>query len=270
MTYAARPAAISPAHACSPTTCSSARASAPSTTATWSGATPSGNPSFSPPASSTGAKVGSGSVILAGVTIGEERPRRRRVGRHPRRAAAGAVAYGVPARVREESPGDVRSTDSHRAHDWLIPLQPALAPVTRTDLAALARFEDDLTCLLALYPVGGDVEPRPAQPPPPADQGGRRRQRPPRPRRSRPVTAAPAALLWSRPSCSSSAAITMWTCATPPASGTGGSSPSTRQRPTARAVDPAPARRLGTRHRYHRATRREPGSRHPDPRHTIP
>jgi alkylation response protein AidB-like acyl-CoA dehydrogenase len=45
------------------------------------------------------------------------------------------------------------------AHDWLAPLQPALAPVTGADLAALEHFEDTLTCLLTAYPVGGDVEP---------------------------------------------------------------------------------------------------------------
>jgi alkylation response protein AidB-like acyl-CoA dehydrogenase len=45
-----------------------------------------------------------------------------------------------------------------RACDWLVTLQPALAPVTRADLGALVHFEDDLTCLLALYPVGGDVD----------------------------------------------------------------------------------------------------------------
>ena len=46
-----------------------------------------------------------------------------------------------------------------RACDWLVALEPALAPVTVTDLAAVSRFEEDLTCLLARYPVGGDVEP---------------------------------------------------------------------------------------------------------------
>jgi alkylation response protein AidB-like acyl-CoA dehydrogenase len=45
------------------------------------------------------------------------------------------------------------------ACDWLVPLQPALASVPGTDLAALSRFEDDLACLLAVHPVGGDVEP---------------------------------------------------------------------------------------------------------------
>ena len=46
-----------------------------------------------------------------------------------------------------------------RASDWLVPLRPVLAPVTGADLDALSRFEDDLTGLLAPYPVGGDVEP---------------------------------------------------------------------------------------------------------------
>jgi alkylation response protein AidB-like acyl-CoA dehydrogenase len=49
--------------------------------------------------------------------------------------------------------------DDRRAHDWLAPLQPALAPVSDADLAALRRFEDDLAYLLAIYPVGGEVEP---------------------------------------------------------------------------------------------------------------
>ena len=47
-----------------------------------------------------------------------------------------------------------------RASDWLVALEPALAPVTVTDLAAVSRFEDNLTRLLARYPVSGDVEPR--------------------------------------------------------------------------------------------------------------
>lgn len=52
------------------------------------------------------------------------------------------------------------NTSTHRrASDWLIPLRPALAPVTGADLDALNWFEEDLACLLALYPVGGDVEP---------------------------------------------------------------------------------------------------------------
>jgi alkylation response protein AidB-like acyl-CoA dehydrogenase len=34
-----------------------------------------------------------------------------------------------------------------------------LASVAVTDLAAVSRFEEDLTCLLARYPVSGDVEP---------------------------------------------------------------------------------------------------------------
>ncbi len=45
-----------------------------------------------------------------------------------------------------------------RASDWLAALEAALAPATVTDLAAVSRFEDDLTCLLARYPVSGDVE----------------------------------------------------------------------------------------------------------------
>src|SRR5512142_1957194 len=45
------------------------------------------------------------------------------------------------------------------ASDWLAALGPALGPVTITDLAAASRFEDDLTCLLARFPVSGDVEP---------------------------------------------------------------------------------------------------------------
>ena len=70
-TCAARPAAISPAHACSPTTFSSARASEPSTTATFL-ARPRAEPELLAPRFEHGAKVGSGSVILAGVTIGED------------------------------------------------------------------------------------------------------------------------------------------------------------------------------------------------------
>lgn len=46
-----------------------------------------------------------------------------------------------------------------RACDWLTTLQPALTLVTDADLTALNRFEDDLACLLAVHPVGGDVEP---------------------------------------------------------------------------------------------------------------
>ena len=45
------------------------------------------------------------------------------------------------------------------ASDWLAALGPALGPVTITDLAAASRFEDDMTCLLARFPVSGDVEP---------------------------------------------------------------------------------------------------------------
>ena len=46
-----------------------------------------------------------------------------------------------------------------RASDWLIALEPALGGATVTDLAAVSRFEDDLTYLLSRYPVGGDLEP---------------------------------------------------------------------------------------------------------------
>jgi alkylation response protein AidB-like acyl-CoA dehydrogenase len=46
-----------------------------------------------------------------------------------------------------------------RASGWLTALEPALGPVTVTDLAAVRRFEDDLACLLARYSVSGDVEP---------------------------------------------------------------------------------------------------------------
>jgi alkylation response protein AidB-like acyl-CoA dehydrogenase len=53
----------------------------------------------------------------------------------------------------------VNTSTQRRATDWLAPLRSALAPVTGADLDALNRFEDDLTCLLALYPVDGDVEP---------------------------------------------------------------------------------------------------------------
>ena len=49
--------------------------------------------------------------------------------------------------------------DGRRACGWLVPLLSALASVTGADLAALERFEDDLAGLLAIYPVGGDVEP---------------------------------------------------------------------------------------------------------------
>jgi alkylation response protein AidB-like acyl-CoA dehydrogenase len=51
------------------------------------------------------------------------------------------------------------STHDDCAHDWMAPLQPALASVCGADLAALERFEDDLTGLLAAYPVDGGVEP---------------------------------------------------------------------------------------------------------------
>lgn len=51
------------------------------------------------------------------------------------------------------------TSTQRRASEWVIPLRPVLAPVTDPDLDSLSRFEDDLACLLALYPVSGDVEP---------------------------------------------------------------------------------------------------------------
>jgi alkylation response protein AidB-like acyl-CoA dehydrogenase len=53
----------------------------------------------------------------------------------------------------------VTASPERRASGWLAALEPALAPATITDLAAVSRFEDDLTCLLARYPVSGDIEP---------------------------------------------------------------------------------------------------------------
>jgi alkylation response protein AidB-like acyl-CoA dehydrogenase len=49
--------------------------------------------------------------------------------------------------------------DGRCAHDWLAPLQPLLAPVSDADLAVLERFESGLAGLLAIYPVGGNLEP---------------------------------------------------------------------------------------------------------------
>jgi alkylation response protein AidB-like acyl-CoA dehydrogenase len=46
-----------------------------------------------------------------------------------------------------------------RALDWIAPLVPAIAAVRGADLATLERFEDDLTGLLAAYPVDAGVEP---------------------------------------------------------------------------------------------------------------
>lgn len=53
----------------------------------------------------------------------------------------------------------MNTNSGRRALDWLVPLWPAFALATGEDLAALDRFEDDLGCLLARYPVGGNVEP---------------------------------------------------------------------------------------------------------------
>ena len=79
-----------------------------------------------PAAFERGARVGSGSVILAGVTIGEN----ALVGAGSvvtRDIPAGAVAYGVPARVRS---GHQRPVTGGPPRGWLEPLLP-LSPGAR-------------------------------------------------------------------------------------------------------------------------------------------
>jgi acetyltransferase-like isoleucine patch superfamily enzyme len=69
---------------------------------------PDREPHLAPPRFEAGAKVGSGSVILAGVTVGEA----ALVGAGSvvtRDVPAGAVAYGVPARVRRPATPGARS-----------------------------------------------------------------------------------------------------------------------------------------------------------------
>jgi acetyltransferase-like isoleucine patch superfamily enzyme len=70
-------------------------------------------PELVPPRFERGAKVGSGSVVLAGVVIGEN----ALVGAGSvvtRDIPAGATAYGVPARVRDRH-GDRRRGTSEEA-----------------------------------------------------------------------------------------------------------------------------------------------------------
>lgn len=69
---------------------------------------PERSPELVPPSFGHGARVGSGSVILGGVSIGD----RAMVGAGSvvtRDVPPGAVAYGVPARVHSGESGDVRS-----------------------------------------------------------------------------------------------------------------------------------------------------------------
>ena len=97
-----------------------------------------------------GAKVGTGSVILAGVTIGED----ALVGAGSvvtRDVPPHSVAYGVPVAAWD---GPAMTTNAERcASDWLAAPGLPSVPVTITDLAAASRFEDDMTCLhLAVSP----------------------------------------------------------------------------------------------------------------------
>ena len=176
MACGAHPAPTSQVRACWPTGCSSAPESEPINDRELIWREAGREPELVPPRFERGAKVGSGSVVLAGVVIGEN----ALVGAGSvvtRDVPAGATAYGVPARIRDPPRpsaaqdrsgggtamnGSMSSTFSAEAGGsaaWIAPLAVGLPELGELDLGRLHGFDAALRDLLVRFPIDAGVQP---------------------------------------------------------------------------------------------------------------